>query len=123
MLVLLRKPGETIVINDDIEITIVQIKDDKVRVGVNTPKEMLVSRKEVADGLPEINGDASAQIIQQLSKELETARIEAAKYKTLLHDLFRSEWNDITQKDLDEALQSDFDANQIIQELMLGSAA
>lgn len=38
MLVLTRKPGETIMIDDNIEITIVQIKDDKVRVGLLFPK-------------------------------------------------------------------------------------
>lgn len=123
MLILMRKAGESIIINDDIEITIVRTKDDKVHLGVTAPKETLILRKEAADGLPGITVDDSAQIIQQLSKELQTARIEATKYKSLLHDLFRSEWNDVTQKDLDEARQSDFDANQIIQELMQGSAA
>ncbi len=123
MLILSRKAGESIIINDDIEITIVRTKDDKVHLGVTAPKKTLIYRKEAGDGLPVITGDDSAQIIQQLTKELQTARFEATKYKSLLHDLYRSEWNDITQKDLDKARQSEFDANQIIQELMQGSAA
>lgn len=47
MLVLTRKPGEAIVIGDDVEIEIVSIGGGKVRVGVTAPRETTVHRKEV----------------------------------------------------------------------------
>ena len=51
MLVLSRQRDETIMIGDDIEITIVDIRGDKVRVGINAPKEISVHRKEVYDAI------------------------------------------------------------------------
>lgn len=47
MLVLTRKPGEAIVIGDDVEIEIVAIGGGKVRVGITAPRETTVHRKEV----------------------------------------------------------------------------
>jgi carbon storage regulator len=47
MLVLTRKPGEAIVIGDDIEIEIVAIGGGKVRIGVTAPRSTTVHRKEV----------------------------------------------------------------------------
>jgi len=47
MLILTRKAGETIVIGDDIEISVVAIAGGKVRIGVSAPKEVTVHRKEV----------------------------------------------------------------------------
>lgn len=47
MLVLTRKPGEAIVIGDDVEIEIVAIGGGKVRVGITAPRETSVHRKEV----------------------------------------------------------------------------
>lgn len=47
MLVLTRKPGEAIVIGDDVEIEIVAIGGGKVRVGITAPRSTTVHRKEV----------------------------------------------------------------------------
>jgi cytosine/creatinine deaminase len=47
MLVLARQRNETIMIDDDIEITIVDIRGDKVRLGINAPKSVAVHRKEI----------------------------------------------------------------------------
>jgi carbon storage regulator len=49
MLVLQRKKNESIVINDEITITIVEIRGDKVRLGIEAPKEVPVHRREVFD--------------------------------------------------------------------------
>lgn len=49
MLVLSRKKNESIVINDDIIIVVVEIRGDKVRLGVEAPKECPVHRREVYD--------------------------------------------------------------------------
>ena len=49
MLVLSRQRDETIIIGDDIEITIVDIKGEKVRLGISAPAHVSVHRKEVYD--------------------------------------------------------------------------
>ena len=49
MLVLSRKKNESIVINNDITIVVVDIRGDKVRLGVDAPKEVPVHRREVFD--------------------------------------------------------------------------
>lgn len=51
MLVLSRQIDQTIIIGDDIEITIVAIRGDKVRIGINAPFEVPVHRKEVYDAI------------------------------------------------------------------------
>ena len=51
MLVLSRKKNESIVINDDITIVVIEIRGDKVRLGVEAPKEVPVHRREVFDAI------------------------------------------------------------------------
>lgn len=65
MLVLSRKKNESIVINDDITIVVVEIRGDKVRLGVEAPREVPVHRREVYDAIQktkeiEQNGSAKA---------------------------------------------------------------
>ncbi len=58
MLVLSRKKNESIVINNDITVTVVEIRGDKVRLGIVAPKEVPVHRQEVFDA---IHGKTSAE--------------------------------------------------------------
>lgn len=51
MLVLSRRKDERIIIGDDVEIMVVEIRGDKVRLGINAPKEMPVHRREVYDAI------------------------------------------------------------------------
>jgi carbon storage regulator len=51
MLVLSRKKNESIVINNDIVITIVEIRGDKVRLGIEAPKDVPVHRMEVYEAI------------------------------------------------------------------------
>ncbi len=51
MLVLSRKKNERIVINDNITIVVVEIRGDKVRLGIDAPKEVPVHRQEVHDAI------------------------------------------------------------------------
>ncbi len=51
MLVLSRKKNESIVINNNITIVVVEIRGDKVRLGVDAPKEIPVHRREVYDAI------------------------------------------------------------------------
>ena len=60
MLVLSRKKNESIVINNDITIVVVEIRGDKVRLGVEAPKEVPVHRREVYDAIRR-NDAAAAQ--------------------------------------------------------------
>ena len=47
MLVLSRQKDESIMIGDDVEITIVDVRGDKVRLGINAPRSITVHRKEI----------------------------------------------------------------------------
>ena len=59
MLVLSRKKNESIVINDNVVITVVEVRGDKVRLGIVAPKDIPVHRKEVAEAIArEKRGDA-----------------------------------------------------------------
>lgn len=49
MLVLSRRPGEEIIINDNIKITVVSIKGDRIRIGITAPSDVSVDRAEVHD--------------------------------------------------------------------------
>jgi carbon storage regulator len=51
MLVLSRKKNESIVINEDIVVTIVEIRGDKVRLGIEAPRDIPVHRREVLDAI------------------------------------------------------------------------
>lgn len=60
MLVLSRKKNESIVINDDITIVVVEIRGDKVRLGVEAPKEVPVHRNEVYEAIRRSQQQADA---------------------------------------------------------------
>lgn len=51
MLVMSRKKGESIIINNDITIVVVEIRGDKVRLGIEAPHEVPVHRREVYDAI------------------------------------------------------------------------
>lgn len=47
MLILTRKPGETLMIGNDITVTVIGVKGNQVRIGVNAPKDVSVHREEI----------------------------------------------------------------------------
>ena len=61
MLVLSRQCDQTIVIGDNIEITVVSIRGDKVRLGINAPREISVHRKEVYEAIQKENADGNVR--------------------------------------------------------------
>lgn len=48
MLILSRKPGDSLMINDDVEIKVIEVNGDKVKIGVAAPKEVKILRKELS---------------------------------------------------------------------------
>jgi carbon storage regulator len=59
MLILTRKSGESIMIGDTIEIQVVEIKGDQVKIGIGAPKNVKVYRKEVYDAIQKENTAAA----------------------------------------------------------------
>jgi carbon storage regulator len=59
MLVLTRKSGESIQIGDEIEITVLSIKNDQVKIGINAPKNLEILRKELLIQITNENVQAS----------------------------------------------------------------
>ncbi|PKL33717.1 MAG: carbon storage regulator [Planctomycetes bacterium HGW-Planctomycetes-2] len=60
MLVLSRQRDETIMIGDDVEITVVDVRGDKVRLGISAPARIAVHRKEVYEAIRAENREASS---------------------------------------------------------------
>lgn len=80
MLVLSRHKDESIIIGDDIEITIVDVRGDKVRLGINAPREVSVHRKEIYDliqkekeerAVPKEVNEAARKVADELKKQAE----------------------------------------------------
>ena len=72
MLVLSRKKNESIVINNDITITVVEIRGDKVRLGIVAPKEVPVHRQEVYEvihGKPPLEEPNPAPVVVNTTKK------------------------------------------------------
>jgi carbon storage regulator len=59
MLVLSRQLDQTIMIGDDVELTVVDIRGDKVRIGIKAPPHVAVHRKEVYDAIRNENREAA----------------------------------------------------------------
>ena len=59
MLALSRKKGEALVINNNIEVTVLEIKGDQVKLGISAPKEVPIYRKEVYVQIQEANKAAT----------------------------------------------------------------
>lgn len=61
MLVLSRQKNESIMIDDDVEITIVDVRGDKVRLGITAPKKISVHRKEVYEAIQREKAEAGKE--------------------------------------------------------------
>ncbi len=67
MLVLSRKINQSIVIGDDIEIMLVDIRGDQIKLGINAPKTVKIFRKEVYEEVENQNREAAKSTIEELN--------------------------------------------------------
>src|SRR5260370_31094340 len=70
MLVLSRKKNESIVINNDITVTVVEIRGDKVRLGIVAPKDVPVHREEVYEAIHGAKPAASSIVVKATDAEV-----------------------------------------------------
>tara|TARA_B100000686_G_scaffold320656_1_gene372550 strand:- start:994 stop:1290 length:297 start_codon:yes stop_codon:yes gene_type:complete len=80
MLVLTRKIGESIQINDDIKVTIVEIKGKNIRVGIEAPKETKIYREELFIKIKNENRSAAEPKAFDIAKVSELLKSNLKKY-------------------------------------------
>lgn len=68
MLILNRKQGESLIIDDKIEIKILEVSEGKIKIGIEAPKSVKVFRKEVYEEIKEENKKASTISLDSFSK-------------------------------------------------------
>ena len=74
MLVLTRKLGESIAIDDDIKIVVVQIKGRQVRLGIEAPRNTKIHREEVYIAIQEQNKEAASSELNPVKKVAKSVR-------------------------------------------------
>lgn len=57
MLILTRRVGETLMVGDDVTVTVLGVKGNQVRIGVNAPKDVAVHREEIYQRIQREKGD------------------------------------------------------------------
>ena len=70
MLALSRKANESIIIGNDIEITILEVKGEQVKIGIKAPKSVPVQREEVYAQIKESNKEAASDAVAANLKDL-----------------------------------------------------
>jgi carbon storage regulator len=81
MLVLSRQRDESIMIGDDVEITIVDVRGDKVRLGITAPKQIPVHRREIYDAIQREKAEKAEQVAANPGNESAQKMEEPARNK------------------------------------------
>ncbi len=68
MLVLSRKAGESLVIGSDVVVTVLEVRGDLVRIGIDAPRSVSVNRKEIHDELMAANQQAAGSVAIDLGR-------------------------------------------------------
>lgn len=76
MLILSRKPGETLIINNEIEVKIIDISGDKVKIGIEAPKDVKILRQELRLTMDSNKASASKMSPSRLKNILSDANKE-----------------------------------------------
>lgn len=70
MLILTRRVGETVMIGNDVTVTVLGVKGNQVRIGVNAPKEIAVHREEIYERIKrELQGDVDGNVPDEMPKK------------------------------------------------------
>ena len=78
MLILSRKKNEQIVISDDITITVLDVEGEKVKIGIDAPKDIKVFRKELIEEVKSTNTESTsstASSLKELQEKIFTKKI------------------------------------------------
>lgn len=73
MLILTRRVGETIVIGDDVIVTVLGIKGNQVRIGINAPKDVSVHREEIYQRIQQEKGSPAPVSQEEVAPVITTA--------------------------------------------------
>lgn len=74
MLVLSRRVGERLIIGDNIVITVIDVRSDGVRIGIDAPREVQVNRAEVLEAVQQANAEAAAAADDEAVETLRALR-------------------------------------------------
>ncbi len=69
MLILTRKLGESIIIEDNIKVTVVEINKQQIKLGIDAPKHITINREEIAKKVKEENQLSSTSMVVNASKK------------------------------------------------------
>jgi len=69
MLVLTRRANQSIIIGDDVVVTVLEVRGDQVRIGITAPRDVTVHREEVYRALHEANEEAAADSVSTVDTQ------------------------------------------------------